>query len=117
VAKRVVLQAQKRRKASLLFRDSENHARLELEVAARELEPDGAFFVPVENPAANDDAALSLARLRNRLRVMLVAYRFAYVEDVDRAGVWVYRPFSPGPGNGRAVGASKEAEIRTRAID
>lgn len=116
MAKRIVLQAQTAT-ASRLFRDGEKQARIELEVAARELEPNGAFFVTVENFASNDDPALALARLRNRLRAMLVDYRFAYVEDVDRGGVWVYRPFSPGPGNGRAVGPTKEAEIRTRAID
>jgi hypothetical protein len=116
MAKRVVLQAQ-RATASRLFRDGENQARIELDVTARQLEPDGAFFVTVENFTANDDRALAVARLRNRLRAMLVDYRFTYVEDAGRGGVWVYRPSSPGPGNGRAVGPTKEAEIRRRAID
>jgi len=89
-----------------------------LKASVSELRPDDAVFVTTEAIVPGSREALSEIRiLISQLRVLLRGTLLTHVEDPARGGVWLYRNPLPAPGNGRAVGAAKEAEIRGRPLE
>lgn len=98
------------------FGQTRKYAELTDSVAA--LPPDGALFVsyPAVPPEA-DSRREQVLQLRGGVRSRLRERGIVVIEDFDKGGVWVYRPAAWGPGNGRAVGPEKEAEVRRRKVD
>jgi len=66
---------------------------------------------------ANEETRDGVMSLRRALAARFAKRGLAFIEDFQTVGVWIYRPMSAGPGNGRAVGPAKEAEIRSRSVE
>jgi len=89
-----------------------------LKVSIHDLSPDDALFVTTEAIVPGSAETLSEVRVFiRRLRVRLRGTVLTYIEDAARGGVWVYRNPLRAPGNGRAVGAAKEDEVRSRPLE
>jgi hypothetical protein len=82
-----------------------------------ELLLDEALFVTRDGSStAETDLRSAVSTLRAGLKTRFGSKGVVLVEDFAKGGVWIYRPTSKGPGNGRAIGTDKEEEIRRRPL-
>jgi hypothetical protein len=77
------------------------------------LVPDDAIFVTRQTFQGNGVGLEEILKLRRSLHHVLPRY-VTLLEDVKKRGVWVYR--RPDAARSRAIGAVKEAEIRSRPV-
>jgi hypothetical protein len=104
------------RRVSYSSQQARKYDHLEEPIAA--LAPDEALFVALK-PSGDglEDGLAALTRLKRGLLHRFPRVRVTFIIDAEKHGVWVYRPAYQGPGGGRAIGQSKEDEVRARHIE
>jgi len=89
-----------------------------LRAAVLELDPDGAIFVTREDlVTGHDETGPEVRFLRRGIETHFKGKGLICVDDLKRAGVWVYRPLNAEPGTSLVIGPAKEDEIRRRPVD
>ena len=117
VARQILLSDNHRRASRFVEKPSDGYESLQDQV--NNLAPDESVFVTMTPILeAKEGAEVAVRQLRARLRQRLRGRELAFVEDFERKGVWVYRRREGLLlGNSRALGSSKEDEIRSRPLE